>query len=226
MGLATGVVAKSMLRIRAGRGPQGKRGFTLVELLIVLAILGIMLTIAGIEVMRTLQRGRLTTAAQALELTASRAFLEAQRRGATIFLRVGPLAGGVMPVELWADNTTNDPGNDHVGTLKTTNPFADILVERLTYNTSQICFSTVNAGQIESASWSENSTDATKPRVLACDTFGRAMDVSLAPPLQLTQAASLSITHAQMVSGRLLPKRNYQLRISPAWGVQIVEVPY
>lgn len=226
MALATKVVAKSMLRSRAGRGPQGKRGFTLVEVLIVLVILGIMLTIAGIEVMRTLQKGRLTTAAQALELTASRAYLEAQRRGATVFLRVGPVATGVMPVELWADNITNDPGNDHVGTLKTTNPFADILVERLTYDTAQICFSTVNAGQVESTAWSENDTDATKSRVLACDTFGRAMDVSLVPPLQLAQTATLSITHARMVSGRLLPKRNHQLRISPAWGVQIAEVPY
>jgi type II secretory pathway pseudopilin PulG len=197
-----------------------------VELLVVLAILGIMLTVAGIEVMRTLQKGRLSSTVQGLELTASRAYLEAQRRGATMFLRIGPLAGGVMPVELWADNITNDPGNTHVGTLQTTNPFADILVERLTIDTAQICFSTANAGQIESTSWSENSTDATKARLLACDTFGRAMDATLAPPVQIAQTATLSITHAQMVSGRLLPKRNYQLRISPAWGVQIVEIPY
>ena len=52
------------------------------------------------------------------------------------------------------------------------------------------------------------------------------MDATLVPPQQIAQAATLSITHAQMVAGRLLPKRNYQLRISPAWGVQIVEIPY
>ena len=215
-----------MLRCRAGHGPSRESGFSLVELLVVLAILGIMLTVAGIEVMRTLQKGRLSSTVQGLELTASRAYLEAQRRGATMFLRVGPLAGGIMPVELWADNITNDPGNTHVGTLQTTNPFADILVERVTIDTAQICFSTTNAGQIESSSWSENSTDATKPRLLACDTFGRAMDATLAPPVQIAQTATLAITHAQMVSSRLLPKRNYQLRISPAWGVQIVEIPY
>jgi len=215
-----------MLRCRAGHGPSRESGFSLVELLVVLAILGIMLTVAGIEVMRTLQKGRLSSTVQGLELTASRAYLEAQRRGATMFLRVGPLAGGVMPVELWADNITNDPGNTHVGTLQTADPFADILVERLTVDTAQICFSTTNAGQIESSSWSENSTDATKPRLLACDTFGRAMDATLAPPVQIAQTATLAITHVQMVSGRLLPKRNYQLRISPAWGVQIVEIPY
>ena len=196
------------------------------ELLVVLAVLGIIVTIAGIEVMRTLRKGRLTATVQSLELTASRAYLEAQRRGATMFLRVGPLAGGIMPVELWADNTTNDAGNTHVGTLQTTDPFADILVERITLDTAQICLSSVNAGQIESSAWSENSTDATKSRLLACDTFGRAMDTTLAPPQQIALTATLSITHAEMVAGRLLPKRNYQLRISPAWGIQIVEIPY
>ena len=190
------------------------------------AILAIVLTIAGIQVMRVLQRGRLTQTVQTLQLTSSRAYLEAQRRSGTMFLRVGPLAGGVIPFELWADNLTNDPGNDHIGTLKTTGAFPDILVEQVLLDTSQIALSTVDPSQIESATWSDNSTDGTKARVLACDVMGRAMDVSLAPPQQITQTAALSITHARMVAGSLLPKRNYQLRISPAWGVQIVEIAY
>jgi prepilin-type N-terminal cleavage/methylation domain-containing protein len=226
MGLAMVGVTTSMLTCGAGRGSSRKRGFTLVELLVVLAILAIILTVAGIQVMRTLQKGRLAATVQSLQLLASRAYLEAQRRSATMFLRVGPLAGNVLPVELWADNTTNDPGNDHIGTLKTTGGFPDVLVERIALDNRQIALSTVDPGQIESAAWDENATDGTKARVLGCDVLGRAMDTSLVPPQQITQAATLSITHAEMVSGRLLPKRNYQLRISPGWGVQIAEIAY
>lgn len=205
-------MSKERALVRASR----QRGFTLVELLVVLAILGLILTVAGTEVMRTIKRSYLNSTVQNIQLLATRALLEAQRRGTTIFLRVGAVGSGpngTLPVEIWADANAN-------GTFEAA---SDLLIQQILLDPKRISLSTTTLNPIESANWS-NDTDTSVERLLACNTFGRA--INPATFLQIAGTATLSVTHTDMVANVLQPRRNDQLRISPAWGVQIVEISY
>ncbi len=212
------------------RGPARRRGYTLIEALVVVAIIGFTVALAGMGVLRTLKRNQLNSTVQSVQLLANRAYLEMQRRGATMIVRVGPVqpwtAGGpdgFLPVELWVDvnnNGTIDPGTD---VLLETQQL--VITDRQTGdNVQQISLSTSAVNEIQSANWSSNVPSRTTERLLACDTFGRTVNPSTGQ--QIAAVATLSITHADMVAGRLTPRRNYQLRISPAWSVQIQELTY
>ena len=204
-------MSKDRARVRG----RSERGFTLVELLIVLAILGLTLTIAGTEVMRAIKRNFLSSTVQGIQLLASRAQLEAQRRSGMVFLRiqeVGKGPAGTLPVELWADA-------DGDGVFDKTK---DLLLEQILLDPARISLSTAASNQIQSANWSND--DTTHERLLACDTFGRTMNP--ATGLQIAATATLSITHSDMVANRLQPRLNDQLRISPAWSIQLVEIKY
>ncbi len=218
----------SSLKVR--RGTARRRGFTLMEALVVVAIIGFTVALAGMGVLRTLKRNQLNSTVQSVQLLANRDYLEAQRRGTMTILRVGPaqpwtVAGpdGFVPVELWVDVNGNgaiDPGTD---LLLDTQQL--VITDRQTGdNVQQISLSTTAVDQIQSANWSANGTSRSVARLLACDTFGRT--INPATGLQIAGLATLSITHADMVAGRLTPRRNYQLRISPAWSVQIQETTY
>jgi prepilin-type N-terminal cleavage/methylation domain-containing protein len=213
-----------MSKKRAAERDSGGRGFSIIELLVVLAILGLTLTVAGATVMRAIKRSYLSSTVQGLQLLASRAQLEAQRRSTMVFLRIGPVGSGpngTLPVELWAD-----ADGDGVFTAA-----SDLRIQQVLLDPKRISLSTVASNQIQSANWSQDA-DTSKERLLACNTFGQTMTYDPSSPdppstlHQITATATLTVTHTDMISSVLLPRLNDQLRISPAWSVEIRETTY
>lgn len=215
---------------RAVRRRAAKRGFSLLELLVVLVIMGVILTITGVETIRALRRNALSSMAQTIQMMATRAFLESQRRGAMMFLRIGSAtSGGPTVIQLWADDPNGDPVGNPAGTLVmptygTVDATKDALVEEHLLDLSAISLSLAVAGQIATASWSSNSTDVTVDHLLACDTFGRT--INPATGQQITSTAALPFVLPEMTGSGMpgLGFVGFQLRISPAWTVQLVEL--
>ncbi len=195
-----------------------------------LVILGITLTIAGVETMKALRRNGLNSLTQTIQMMATRAYLESQRRSAMMFLRIGnATASGPTVIQLWADDPNGDPVGNPPGTLVmppygTVDPAKDTLLEEHTIDPAAISLSLAVAGQIASANWSSSSTDVTVDHLLACDTFGRT--INPATTQQIAATATLDLTLPTM-TGALAPAsgfKGFELRISPAWTVQLVEI--
>ncbi len=204
------------------------RGFSLVELLVVIAIVGLLLGIGGIEAGKAIKRQQPAAVAQNLQIFAKRVFTESQRRGAVTFLRIAPATVAdpkSIPVQIWADADASGTLDTTLDTLVET--YAIPLTDAAGNDVQRIALSTAAKNQVETQNWSYNTDgDWTKERILECDFQGRALDTSGTPPVQIAGAATLSVTHAEMVAGNLRAKKNFQLRISPAWNVQVVDFLY
>jgi prepilin-type N-terminal cleavage/methylation domain-containing protein len=228
--------------LRAPR-PHGRRGFSLMEMLAVVAILGIIAVVGGSEISRAWKRQKLQSASTDIRVLFQRALPEMQRRGMPVFVQVGPLvtAGTAKYLPIYLIGDADQDGA--VGAFCRNPPAGalgcpDLLIDQ--YNIvvtgasgtmgvsgvdQEFSLSMADTTQVESTFWSGSDT-ATKwtswsvPLLLRCDFQGRAVD---ATGRQIAAPATLNLTHVDIVHGSLMPPTRYVIAINPVWSVRVTK---
>ncbi|HEX5856336.1 MAG TPA: prepilin-type N-terminal cleavage/methylation domain-containing protein [Thermoanaerobaculia bacterium] len=219
--------------------PHGRRGFSLMEMMAVVAILGIVAVVGGAEISRTWKRQKLQSASTDIKVFFQRALPEMQRNDMPVLIQVGPAvptgppSPGVpqfLPIYLIGDAD----GDGVVSGVPCRNPVApakgcpDLLIDQFNIVLispsgidQEFSLSATNTSQIESTFWSSNVTDWDTPRFLRCDFQGRA--INPASGRQVTAPATLVLTHVDHVRGSLHPPTRYVLSINPVWSVRVIK---
>ncbi len=187
-----------------GKSNSGKRrskrqaGFSLIELLVVLVILGMIAIILTIAVSKTLKRQRLRTGAQQLTGFIQKAYVLASQKSAGVFVRILPVkSDGTRDVQLVEDSNGDqslEVGSDQV--LSTEVITGDLVLANST---------------VSSQSWPTVGNDI----VLFCNSDGLA--VNPATGTQITGTADITLTHIDMQNGSLSPKIRYDIKVYPIW---------
>ena len=154
----------------------GGRGFSLIEILVVVALLGMISVIMTIAVSKTLKRQRLETAAHEIQSFATRAYTNTASTGRAVFLRVSaPVADGSRTMVLCDDTNNNlqfDSGTD-----------LQLAMQLITGDL------VVSAPPSGIASW---PSPASNVFIVACDPLGRTVDPTLANPAPVTRVPLVS----------------------------------
>ncbi len=186
-----------------GAVPPGESGFSLMELMIVVAILGLIAVIATMVVSQTIKRQRLAAAAGQLQAFMEKAYVLSIQDHSPVFVVLLPQASnGSRTVELVRDSNTDQAlsaGDPVMDRLLLTN---DILVSNVTW---------------PSTTWGGNTVN-----VLLCDMMGRTMDPTVSPP-KMASTPLISLTRFDMTGSNpsLSPAQRYDLSMDQLWHVSL-----
>lgn len=191
------------------RGPA--RGFSLLEALVVLAILLVLFSVGASMISRQTRTAALIGTSNALEGLVQRARIEMQRRGHVVFLRVREKdAGGQRQVELWEDTNDNRTLQAGSGDVLINERPPGGVADYVIPQTVSLSRSDVDA--IQQSGWEDGGSGRI---VIGVDFLGRAFTPGTGR--QIAAVATLTVTHASMVTGGASPMVDYQLRINPVW---------
>lgn len=211
---------------RQAPGRSRRRGVTLIELIVVLAILGLALTFGLSGLNSAFKRQRLNTAAEDLKTLAGRALTEMQNRNVPTFLVFGNYiadvgtdvavvidtnGNGAWDVDKNSDGLFDDPDNDDEVLWRTRVP-VDVALS-----------STALATQTFNTQWARPSSGSVSA-ALMCDFMGRAM-IPGATPAMITGPATVQLSHREMITGSLTPQVTYTVSVGPLFKASIARVP-
>jgi prepilin-type N-terminal cleavage/methylation domain-containing protein len=176
-----------------------RRGYSLTELLVVVAVLGLIAAIAVAEVRRSWQRARLDSAAGEVRAFIQSAYTFAGNNGAPVFIRLVPGGtGAVLQV------TQNLDGSGRLFGSYTAPDFLN--------------FSATTAGSFDGCTWPTQAAPpypaptAAAPGILEWDPQGRVLQPWSGA--LVSGAQTLVLTHRSMAQGELTPKIVHTLRVS------------
>ena len=226
----------------------GEKGFTLIEMVIVVAILAVVAGIATIGISDTLKRQRLDAAANQLQSFIQSASYYARQNSIGVFVwlahRPAPGGGGTLWWYCYLIQDTN--GND-VLDYNLTSPSSSppgngadtwINAERSGMESgvalpNDIMIAAQNGAPNANppvlpkqwpgpSNWPVSATDF----ILLCDPRILPFDPTLAAPAQITRPLAISLTHSDMVTKTLQPKFRYDITVSPLWQTKLDKVGY
>lgn len=212
-------VVPAMMFARATTRPSRRsrrRGVTLVELLVVLAILLLVFAMGGVLIGPPLKRARLASAANDVIVLAKKVPIEARAQragqGLFVFMKATP---GTSTFELVADSNPAPGGDsqfqDPSGGGSVDSVIASALPVQLP---AGIVFYDLPAPYGNCwTNWGAIGTSF----VLGIDFQGRTVGPD---GRQIAGVATINLTHADMVSGAVTPLIVYRLTFSAVWGVR------
>ncbi len=152
-----------------------------------------------------MKRQTLASSANDLKVFAQRVQIEKDRQNTLAFLLVRPWTAAGTPVELILD--TNGNGLPDDAALSTYTLPAELALS-----------DTSATGQAFDARW---VTGTGSTHYLQCDFQGRAFNP--VTRIQISEPATVPISHRDMIGGSLKPKVVFTLRINPVWSATLAQ---
>lgn len=207
-GAGTGVaLSRSVARTPAAEVPEGRRGFSLVELLIVVALLGLIAALVVLPVNAYYQRARIEGVANEVRNFMMGAQTLALNTNSRVTVTLQQTAGQ------WA--FTLEPAVPPApGTA------ASAWSRRLELPGYVAVNGLWRGGGCD---WPQNPAGSGTYQVV-CDSISRTLDPITS--VQLTAFVTLRLTHVSTVEGRLKPPQVWELRLAPLWSVTAMKVSH
>jgi len=202
MGVA---LSRRVARTPAAEVSKGRRGFSLVELLVVVALLGLIATLVVLPVNAYYQRARIEGVANEVRnfmMGAQTLALNTNSR-VTVTLKqtAGQWALTLAPAVPPAPGTAASAWSRRL-----------VLPGYVAVNGMWLG---------DACDWPQNPAGSGTYQVV-CDSISRTLNPITAE--QLTAFVTLRLTHVSTAEGRLQPPQLWELRLAPLWGVRAMKV--